>query len=167
MLFKNTLEPDDWPNVDALLRGTYPTEFEAHLIDRLRGRGQLAAEHSLWHQGALVAYIAYSPVTVEHGHEDRTFWGLGPLAVDPEYQNEGLAVKLMTESFEETHADALFVLGHVGFYAKIGFHPAAEFGLSYDDNSAVQTAFMAMECWKDALKDIHGRVFFDPAFAEG
>ncbi|TNE60728.1 MAG: N-acetyltransferase [Alphaproteobacteria bacterium] len=166
MLFKEHLSEDDRPNVEALLTHSFPTEFEADLVRRLGRAHKLTAEHTLWQHGALVGYLAYSRVIVEGADTERTFWGLGPMAIDSEYQGQGLALKLLKESFEETHADALFVLGHPGLYDKVGFRPAADFGLSFSDNPATEAAFMAMECWQGALSGLKGRVVYDRAFYE-
>ncbi|SDE34337.1 GNAT family N-acetyltransferase [Kordiimonas lacus] len=164
MRFETELTAEDGPNIDHLLRTVYPTEFEAHLVESLRTRRIMAAEHGLWDQGALVGYIAYSPVTIEGMETKRQILGVGPMAIHTDYQGTGLGRKLLEESLKEVDADALVLLGHTAFYEKVGFKPAATYGLTFSDDAEQNAAFMALECWQGALEGLKGRVEYDRRF---
>ncbi|MFC4349839.1 GNAT family N-acetyltransferase [Kordiimonas lipolytica] len=164
MRFDTSLSAEDGPNIDHLLRTTYPTDFEARLVESLRTRRVMAAEHGLWDQGALVGYVAYSPVSIKDVDTKRQILGLGPLAIHNDYQGEGLGRRLLEESLKEVEADAIVLLGHTDFYERVGFRPAADFGLTFSDDREQNAAFMAMECWQGALEGLSGRVVYDTKF---
>jgi|GEM_PF-1598813 len=164
MRFETNLTAEDGPNIDHLLRTVYPTEFEAHLVESLRMRRVMAAEHGLWDHGALVGYLAYSPVTIKGADTKRQILGVGPMAIHNDYQGSGLGRKLLEESLKEVEADALVLLGHTAFYEKAGFKPASNYGLTFSDDPEQNAAFMALECWQGALEGLSGRVEYDRKF---
>lgn len=166
MRFDTALTAEDGPNIDHLLRIVYPSEFEAHLVESLRRRQVIAAEHGLWDQGALVGYIAYSPVSVVGMETKRQILGLGPMAIHNDHQGAGHGRRFLEESLKEIEADALVLLGHTTFYEKVGFRPAADFGLTFSDDADQNAAFMALECWKGALEGHTGRIRYDQSFYE-
>ncbi|NVJ98436.1 MAG: N-acetyltransferase [Alphaproteobacteria bacterium] len=164
MRFDTHLTAEDSPNIEHLLLGVFPTEFEAHLVESLRRRQAIAAEHGLWDQGALVGYNAYSPVSIEGKSTKRQILGVGPMAIHVDYQGAGHGLRFLEESLKDVEADALVLLGHTAFYEKVGFRPAADFGLTFSDNAEMNAAFMALECWKGALDGLSGRVIYDKMF---
>lgn len=166
MRFDTNLSGEDGPNIDHLLRTVYPTEFEAQLVESMRTRRVIAAEHGLWDQRALVGYIAYSPVSIKGMETKRQILGVGPMAIHSDYQGEGLGRKLLEESLKEIDADALVLLGHTAFYEKVGFKSAATYGLTFSDDPEQNAAFMALECWQGALEGLSGRVEYDKKFYE-
>jgi putative acetyltransferase len=166
MRFDPSLSAEDGPNIEHLLRTVYPTEAETHLVESLRNRRAMVAEHGLWDHGALVGYLAYTPVTIEGKDSKAQLLGVGPMAVHADYQGEGVGLKFLNESLAEIEADALVVLGHIAFYAKAGFEPAERYGLSFSDDDEQNAHFMAMECWSGALKGLDGRVKYDKKFYE-
>jgi putative acetyltransferase len=57
---------------------------------------------------------------------------LGPIAVRPDRQGQGIGSALMAASLEEARARgevAVILLGSPAFYPRFGFEPAARFGL--------------------------------------
>ena len=167
MRFDPNLDADSGPNVDHLLRSNFPTEFEARLVESLRGAKRMCAEHGLWESGALIGYIGYTKVEIEGMESKRQIWGLGPMAVDQGHQEKGHGGRFVSESLAYIEVDAVVVLGHVKFYSKFGFRPAADFGLRFGDDSTFESSFMALECWKGALDGHSGRVVYDDAFYKG
>jgi putative acetyltransferase len=56
---------------------------------------------------------------------------LAPLAVLPEFQNQGIGGQLITQGLAQLQAsgvELVFVLGHPGYYPRYGFQPAGQFG---------------------------------------
>lgn len=164
MRFDPNLTPDDASNVDSLLRAAFPTEAEAQLVAALRPSGKMVAEHGLWDQGALVGYIGYSRVLIEGKESKQQILGLGPMAIHSDYQRAGHGRRFLSESLKDIEADALVVLGHVDFYSRVGFQPAADFGLTFSDAPQQNAHFMALECWQGALSGHSGRVQYDRKF---
>lgn len=91
---------------------------------------------------------------------------LGPMAVRPENQKQGIGKKLIEEGFErakELGFGAIAVLGHERYYPMFGFKPASERNIRTsfkvpDDN------FMIIELVPNALKGISGMVEYPKEF---
>lgn len=100
--------------------GAEPTE---HLIvDRLRGAKALTLSMVMEKDGDVVGHIAISPVSI--GGKDCFWFGLGPVAVSPESQNQGIGSKLIRKAIEEIkalNADGMVVLGDPEYYGRFGF----------------------------------------------
>jgi putative acetyltransferase len=162
--------PGQQADVRSLLRAAFPTEGEADLVDALRlqpGVISLVAVQS----GAVVGHALFTPVDVaEHlGSDDESRWqavALGPLAVRPDRQRQGIGSQLISAGLEICLAaghDACFVLGDPGYYPRVGFEPAPPKGLRCkwpvpDD------VFMVKELAAGALRGRGGLVAYDPAF---
>jgi putative acetyltransferase len=116
--------------------------------------------------GKAVGHIFFSPMAFEGQESD--FLGLAPMAVRPEFQNQGIGSKLVKEGLRiasESGFKAVFVLGHPGYYPRFGFETAKTKGFvsEYDVPDEV---FMVLELEKDALKGKCGLVKYRPEFAE-
>lgn len=96
---------------------------EAGIVDRLRDEFELEASYVVvTPSGSVVGYIAFSPVSIDGG---RCGWyGLGPLAVLPEWQRRGIGAALVEAGLEDLQridAAGCVVLGEPGYYARFGF----------------------------------------------
>ena len=61
---------------------------------------------------------------------------LGPLAIHPIYQSEGLGEKLVSNSIEQASADNwnwVVLVGDIGYYSKFGFSKSPTSGISLGD----------------------------------
>lgn len=57
---------------------------------------------------------------------------LAPLAILPEYQNQGIGSKLILEAHkiaEKLNYDFIILVGHDTYYPRFGYRPAKEFGI--------------------------------------
>jgi putative acetyltransferase len=72
----------------------------------------------------------YSPVVVG---DEVTGAALGPMAVLPEHQRQGIGTKLV-EAGNRTLKDGgrpfIVLVGHPSFYPRLGFRPASLYGIS-------------------------------------
>lgn len=157
--------PGDESAVRAVDEAAFETSAEAHLVESLRGRVEplvsLVAEVS----GAIVGHIIFSPVTMAD-HSRCRIMGLGPAAVIPAYQRQGIGSALVREGLTKCEAlgcGAVVVLGHPAYYPRFGFVPASRFGIrsEYDVPDEV---FMAIELVPGSLREASGRVTYDEAF---
>lgn len=96
---------------------------EALIVDRLRGDRALAlslvAEAA---DGTLIGHLALSPVTISDGMQ--RWFGLGPVAVAPERQGEGIGSALIHAAFarmQAAGARGCVVLGDPAYYSRFGF----------------------------------------------
>lgn len=88
---------------------------------------------------------------------------LAPLAVIPERQNQGLGGALIRDGLErlcQIGIDLVFVLGHIDYYPRHGFRPAAPFGLMapYPIPEEVADAWMVAELTPGTLGKVSGTV---------
>lgn len=158
-------DPNDLAAVHAVNEAAFETSAEADLVDALRGKAQplisLVAEVA----GSIVGHILFSPVKLadESGH---MLMGLGPMAVIPQHQRQGIGSALVREGLNRCAAlgcDAVVVLGHPAYYPRFGFVPASRYGLS-SEYDVPDDVFMIMELQPGSLRGISGEVSYDEAF---
>lgn len=155
----------DYPDVFQVISSAFESESEARLVEKLRNFSHISMVASI--NNKIVGHICFSPVSIEND-EQANFWGLAPMAVLPEFQNQGIGSKLIKEALKtcaEKGIDAIFVLGHPEYYPRFGFETAKKRGFiceyPVDDEH-----FMVLELKKDALHGKHGLVKYISQFAE-
>ncbi|OON64541.1 GNAT family N-acetyltransferase [Massilia sp. KIM] len=158
-------QPGDVQAVSSLLRTAFAghphSDHTEHLIvERLRAHGRLALGlAALLPDGELVGYVAFSKVAVDGA--DLGWYGLGPLAVRPRTQRQGVGRALVEAGLAclRRRADArgCVVLGEPEYYRRFGFaaDPALRFPGPPTDY------FMALSFAGPAPT---GSVAYDPAF---
>jgi putative acetyltransferase len=115
---------------------------------------------------AIVGHILFTPVAVESADADELVMGLGPLAVQPEFQRMGIGSRLVREGLQactRAGCGALVVVGHSEYYPRFGFRPASTYGLRCEYDVA-DDVFMAMELVPGALAQSRGLVRYVPEF---
>ena len=141
---------------------------EADIIEKLRLRRGFILS-LVASQGTQVAgHILFSPVTIESESSVITAAGLGPMAVLPEYQRQGIGSQLVRAGLEElrhTSYDIVVVLGHPAYYPRFGFSPASSYGIR-SEYDVPEEAFMVLELRQGALAGISGVVKYQPEFSE-
>ncbi|MGP6174033.1 GNAT family N-acetyltransferase [Corynebacterium sp. A21] len=101
-------------------------EYSAHnlpkIVESLRDADVLSLSLVAIQGLDLAGYIAASPITISDGTGG--WYGLGPVAVDPEYQNAGIGRALMEAALKELReggAGGVVSLGDPEFYLRFGF----------------------------------------------
>jgi putative acetyltransferase len=95
-----------------LLEQAFGSQVEATLVEALRHRRVLILSLVATDRDRLVGHIAFSPVTIEPEGASLNAVGLAPLAVLPEYQQQGIGSQLVEIGLEECQKadfDAVFV----------------------------------------------------------
>lgn len=95
---------------------------EPAIVDTLRADGDLAISLVAEDGGEIVGYVAFSLVTVSNGSEG--WFGLGPVAVAPQRQREGIGAALIEQGLallRERAAAGCVVLGDPVYYGRFGF----------------------------------------------
>lgn len=109
--------------VAAAFAGTpYSDGSEADIIRRLRKAGALSLALVAEEEERVVGHIAFSPVGISDGTDG--WFGLGPLAVDPAFQDREIGTSLVLgglELLKDEGAHGVVVLGAPGFYQRFGF----------------------------------------------
>jgi putative acetyltransferase len=100
------------------------------IIDRLRDAGALTLSLVAEAGDAIVGHVAFSPVSLSDG--SGSWYGLGPISVDPARQGEGIGGKLIRVGLAQlTAIDATgcVLLGDPAYYSRFGFEPDAKLTL--------------------------------------
>jgi putative acetyltransferase len=97
-----------------------------------------------------IGHILFTKATIEPSISDTLMHILAPLAVIPEYQNQGVGGLLISDGIKRLQkigSKIVFVLGHIEYYPKHGFIPdAANLGYNapYPIPTEVKDAWMVM-----------------------
>lgn len=119
-------------------------QTEHFVIEALRKAGVLSLSLVAEVEGRVVGHIAFSPVVLSDGTPD--WYGLGPVSVLPELQQQGIGKALIRDGLsrlKDMQARGCCLVGHPGYYTKFGFintpdlmlegvPPEAFFALSFD-----------------------------------
>lgn len=139
---------------------------EADLVDALRANARPYISLVAVVDEQVAGHIFFSPVSIESEAGAFTATGLAPMAVLPEYQNQGIGTRLVREGLKECQRlgeHIVVVLGHPKYYPRFGFAPASLKGLrsEYDVPDEV---FMVAELTVGALAGRQGLVKYHPEF---
>lgn len=155
----------DWHAVYDVNAAAFATPAEAILVDALRAQARPVVSLVAEDDGEIVGHIMFSPVSLS-AHPELEVMGLGPMAVAPRQQRQGIGSALVRAGLEQCRQQgfiAVVVLGHAGYYPRFGFSPASQFGIT-SDYDVPDEVFMAIELQTGALSGKHGRVKYHPAF---
>lgn len=117
----------DIPTVADLTRRAFETlaisqHTEQFIIAGLRAAGALSVSLVAELEGRCVGHVALSPVAISDG--DTGWFGLGPISVEPELQNQGIGTRLMHEglaAIRRLGARGCILVGEPRFYSRFGF----------------------------------------------
>jgi putative acetyltransferase len=112
--------------------------------------------------GVVVGHALFTCATIE-GHIGTPATILAPLAVAPDAQGRGVGQALARAGIRtagELGIDLVFVLGHIGYYPRFGFEPAAPHGLDapYPIDPSVADAWMVRAMRPGLLGAVRGTV---------
>ena len=117
-------------------------------------------------EGRVVGHILFSPITIKSERETSPAVALAPMAVHPEFQNQGIGSKLVKEGFEQCRKlghKIVVVVGHPDYYPRFGFASARAKGLEAPF-PVPDEAFMVEELEGEALVGTVGMVEYPPEF---
>ncbi|MFQ6027505.1 MAG: GNAT family N-acetyltransferase [Dehalococcoidia bacterium] len=150
-----------------MLEAAFGGSGEANLVEELQRQGAATLALVAVLDGRVVGHILFSPVTIDSEWGSQNALGLGPMAVRPEHQNQGIGSSLLREGLKlcrERGHQIVVVLGHPAYYPRFGFRTAAPLGVrcEYD---APEEAFMVLELQPGALEGVSGVVKYRPEFS--
>lgn len=85
--------------------------------------------------------------------------GLAPVAVLPEFQNQGIGSELSRRGIEilrEMGVPFVIVLGHADYYPRFGFENASRYGIGSQRNGIPDESFMIRILNPDAMEGVSG-----------
>jgi putative acetyltransferase len=149
---------------DAAFKGVN----ESRLVEAIRNSEQFVPELSLVAEaeGELIGHILFSIVSIQSHDTAFPTLALAPMAVAPEYQNQGVGSLLVKEGIkraEELGFEHIVVLGHPAYYPRFGFLPAVTKGIE-SPFPVPDEVFMALEIKEGSLSKMNGKVIYPPAF---
>ncbi|ATS51320.1 N-acetyltransferase [Xanthomonas citri pv. fuscans CFBP 6996] len=146
----------------AFMRAEHSRHDEHQVIAGLRQDGALALSLVADHDGYVVGHLAVSPVALS---DDSPGWfALGPLAVGPGHQRQGLGTRLVQAALatlREHRAAGCLALGEPAFFRRLGF--AVEPGLVLPEAPASELQALAFGDRLLPLADVS----YHPAFGLG
>jgi len=143
---------DDIAAVRDLNRRAFGQDQESNIVDALRANGAALLSLVATLNDQVVGHIMYSPVSIEG---NVTGAALGPMALLPEHQRQGIGSKLIetgNQKLKDAGYPFITVVGHADYYPRFGFRPAGEHGI---------------KCEWDVPDDVFMLLVLDEAKTEG
>jgi putative acetyltransferase len=159
-------------DVDAIRRleaSAFDTDAEAKLVDALRAAGTLTLSLIAEADGEIVGHIAFSPVVVSSSQGTTQGVGLGPMAVAPAFQRQGIGRGLIADGvrrLREAGHRFCVVLGHAEYYPRHGFKRASDFRIRWE-RPVPDDVFFVRELAPQGLEGVSGTVRYRPEFDAG
>lgn len=116
--------PDDVAAIRDVNQRAFGQDQESNLVDALRSNRAALLSLVATLNDRVAGHIMYSPATIG----DITGAALGPMAVLPEHQRQGIGSKLVeagNRKLKEAGVPFIIVVGHPNFYPRFGFKPAS------------------------------------------
>ena len=166
-----TIRPEqnlDYSTIYEVNKLAFGKENEPRLVEILRQSPGFIPELSLVavSEDQVVGHILFSPVVIETSTGDISILALAPMAVRPEFQNQGIGSELVRQGLEACRrlgCRMVVVLGHSNYYPRFGFEPARPKGISAPF-PVPDESWMVIELERGALSGVQGTVRFPPAF---
>ena len=118
----------DVASIRAVNISAFGRDREANIVDALRANSAIVLSLVATRNRETVGHILYSPITIG----DVTAAALGPMAVVPECQREGVGSALVwagQQKLRDLGCPLVVVVGHRAFYPRFGFEPARQYGI--------------------------------------
>jgi putative acetyltransferase len=166
-----TIRPEtteDYAAIHEVNLLAFGQEIESRLVEALRESPDFIPELSLVaiEGGQVVGHILFSPMVIETKDGAVPALTLAPLAVRPEFQNQGIGSQLVRRGIERCRTlghRIVVVVGHPTYYPRFGFSPARARGLEAPF-PVPDEAFMVLELAPGALDGVAGMIRFPPPF---
>ena len=144
----------------AFTRDQISGQMEADLNNRLRDNGKLLLSLVAELDGQVIGHVAFSPARIAFDGKTSAVYvvALGPIAVQPDHQRQGIGSQLILKGFEMLASQSpqlIFLLGHPGYYPRFGFRPAKALGVRWsgDQSDGPCEPFMVKELREGALAE--------------
>lgn len=159
---------DDIAAIRAVNELTFGRPGEAELVEKLRASGKILLSLVAIHDNEVAGHILFCPVTIESAGGSFAAVGLGPMAVTPHLQRQGMGSSLVRSGLDTLRArqhEAVVVLGHPEFYGRFGFETSRKFGVGCQ-YEVPEEVFMLAELQPGAMAGRGGTVVYPVEFNE-
>lgn len=162
-------QKSDHKKVYEINKMAFNQENESMLIEKIRAGDSFVPELSLVAEleGEIVGHILFSKIKMV-GEAEYESLALGPMAVVPKHQKQGIGGKLIINGLEiakKLGFQSVIVVGHKDYYPRFGFEKASLWGIKCPFE-VPDEAFMAIELVENSLKNKAGTVQYPKEFME-
>ena len=160
----------DYSTIYEINKLAFNGENESKLIQTLRKSENFNKNLSLVAVNGekIVGHILFTPITIETKEKSFLALALAPLAVHPEFQNQGigsLLVKQGLNACKRLKYGIIIVIGHPKYYPRFGFIPAINKGLKVLFEVR-EEAFLVKENISGSLNGVEGTVKYPQPFLD-
>jgi len=163
--------PEDLEAIQAVDRSAFETDAEADLVGHLATDESYLSELSLVadEDGEVIGHVLVTRLWVQsEGGSVHPLLALGPVAVCPESQGHGVGSVLVLDCIRRARTAGergIVVLGYPGYYPRMGFVPAAPYGIAPPEGWEVpEEAWMVLELEPGSLDGVSGTARFAQPF---
>lgn len=160
--------PADFPAVRVVYEQAFGRIHEAKLVEKLLMSSMALESLVAEDEGRIVGHILFSPVTIDSWCGTVEGMGLGPVAVLPEYQKQGVGSRLVNHGLSTLRAKSypfVVVLGHPDYYPRFGFEPASWYRIKSQWDDVPDDAFLILIMDKKAMEGVSGTVKYREEFS--
>jgi putative acetyltransferase len=156
-------EAGDIAAIREVNRRAFGQDQEARIVDALRSNGAAQLSLVAIKQDRVIGHIMYSPLRIG----GLCGAALGPMAVAPEEQRQGIGTKLVkagNDLLARSGCPCIVVVGHPDFYPRFGFTPARAHGIVCEWE-VPDDAFMLLVLDEATMAGVSGVAVYRPEFA--
>jgi len=163
-------QPDDIQVIREINVCAFGQPQEADIVDKLRTFcNDVLSLVAITEDNHVVGQIFFSPAIIVQGKE-KTVEGVGlaPMAVFPEYQRQGVGLRLVKAGLailKDRGCPFVIVLGHPEYYPRFGFKRASCLNI-LSEWDVPDEAFMILVLNESKIKEIKGLAKYRPEFNE-
>ena len=146
-------------NIDVFAHHPFSHQTEHLIVKALRDSNALTISLVAEDQGLVVGHIAFSPALINGA--DLNWFTLGPVAVTPDRQNQGIGSLLIKDGLNALHqrgAHGCLLVGDPNYYKRFGFVHSQILGVQ-----AVPAEYFMCLSFTNEIPE--GVVTFHPAFS--
>lgn len=139
--------PKDIERIREINAAAFNQPNEGQIVDRIRESCGETVSLVAVLDGKIVGHIFFSPVEIETPAGIIKGMGLAPMAVDLDYQNQGIGSRLVNEGLKiirERKYPLVIVLRHPDFYSRFGFKKASLYRLKCQWDGVLDEVFMSI-----------------------
>ena len=161
-------QPQDVDLITEVYQLAFERDDEANLVKQLREQASPTLSMVAQTQDRqIVGHVFYSPATIQTAEGDVAGMGLAPMAVHPDYQQQGIGKQLIKHSLDpiaQMKIPYVIVLGHADYYPQFGFVPASLRNIRCQWTGIPDEAFMILILDPTAMQLVSGTAFYHPIF---
>lgn len=161
--------PSDIPAIRCLNEEAFGQSTEADIVERLRSSCDRLLSLVAVLDKRIVGHFLFSPVVLESEGREHNGMGLGPMAVLPSLQKQGIGSRLVEEGLARIRRAGcpfVVVLGHHEYYPRFGLSRASKYSVRCQWEGVPDEAFMILVNEEGAIPTERGVVRYREEFNE-